>query len=193
MIDAERHVRAMALITARIKAQVVPADGLGAAPEPLSELVLRAVRMIVLAELDTLREVVFVRRHLRDSRSPRKDRARAVSWGGFWGIEDLTAYVRDELHQITDLWIAYRSTAGSERAAYRTALREAQAFLHELGTASEFSRFLRTSQTRTDRPALQATCARMSAALTLRIDVDPDRPLIITTRPLHERTAERAA
>lgn len=192
MIDAEHRVRAIALITARIKAQVVPADGLGAAPESLSELVLRAVRMIVLTELDTLREVIFSR-HLRAGRSPRKDRTRAVSWGGFWGIEDLTACVRHELHQITDLWSAYRSMAGSDRAAYRAALREAHALLHELGTASEFARFLRTSQTRPNRPSLQATSARLEAALTIRIDVDPDRPLIITTRPLHLRAVERAA
>ena len=57
-LDAERHVCAMAQTTGCLKAQVVPADGLGDGLESLSELVLRAVRMVLLAELNVLREVV---------------------------------------------------------------------------------------------------------------------------------------
>jgi hypothetical protein len=53
-IDAERHVLAMAASTADIQAQVVPTDDLGAV-ESLSELVLRAVRMVVLTESSMLR------------------------------------------------------------------------------------------------------------------------------------------
>src|SRR6266571_1101736 len=50
-IDARRHVLAMVRTAADLRAQVVPADGLGAALGSLSELVLRAVRMLVLREL----------------------------------------------------------------------------------------------------------------------------------------------
>jgi hypothetical protein len=57
-IDAERHVLAMAATIADIQAQVVPTDDLGAV-ESLSELVFRAVRMVVLTELSMLREVVL--------------------------------------------------------------------------------------------------------------------------------------
>jgi hypothetical protein len=43
---AERHVRAMAITTGHLKARVVPADDLGAALESLSELALRASRLV---------------------------------------------------------------------------------------------------------------------------------------------------
>jgi hypothetical protein len=183
-MDRLGDVIAMAATIVRIKAQVVPADGLGATFESLSELGLRAARWIVLTELDTLRAHVAWRRHGK-ARSP------APCWGPFSGIEDLTIYLRDELGQITKEWTTYRDMAG-ERGAYRAALREAHASMRALGHASDLARFLRMAQTLVRRPALRATCARMCAALTVRIDVDPDTPLLIAARPIHEQAAEGA-
>src|ERR1700704_5498519 len=54
-LEADRHMCAMVATVDHIKAQVVPDDGLGAVVESISELVQRAQRRIVLAELDTLR------------------------------------------------------------------------------------------------------------------------------------------
>jgi hypothetical protein len=178
-IDAQRHVRAMAITTSRIKAQVVPADGLGAALESLSELGLRAPRRVVLAELDMLRD--------------EHGRSRAPSWEPFAGIEDLTVYACGALDGITGQWLGYRGLAAVDRDAYRAALGESHAAMRHLGGASKFARFLRRGQIRTDRPALQAACARMHAAMTIRIDGDPDLPLLVFAQPLHEFVAERAS
>jgi hypothetical protein len=182
-IDAERHIRAMAITTGHIKAQVVPADGLGDVLESLSELVLRAVRMVLLAELSALRDVV--------SEPSARGRSSALFQGRFRSIDELTSSLDDELIRITNQLRAYRDVQDTERAAYRNALQTAHASMRELHSGSEAARFLRAGLTRTDWPTLQEVCARMLAALAIRIDVDPDLPLVVRSRPLPDVAAEQ--
>jgi hypothetical protein len=183
--DAERHVRAMAVTTQRIKAQVVPADGMGDTLQSLSELVLRAVRMVVLAELDTLHRIV--------ADPPAEARSRALCWGRYQGVEDMTVCVRAELEQITDQWRSYRGTAAIERDAYRCALRQAHAATRALATISDFARFLDRGLTRSDWPGLQATCARILVALNVSIDVDPNAPMLVVSWPIHGHMVDGSA
>jgi hypothetical protein len=135
----------------------------------------------VLAELDALRALVRT--------LPEVEPARPPSWGRFWGIEDLAVCVRAELDQIVAPWLALRGLAHSERHAYRAALYRAHGAMRQLGTASEFARFLWEGRRRSDWPPLQEGCARMSIALTRRIDVEPDRPLVVCTPPPEYRGA----
>lgn len=174
--QAERHVRAMAITVGQLKAEVVSADDLGAALESLSELALRAARMVVLAELETLR--VLVGEH---------GSSRLLSWGRFRDIEDLTDCVRAELDRIARLGGADRDRSRTERPAYRVALQTAHAAMRKLGTASEVARFLWEGRRRADWPALRAVCIRISAALTLRLDVEPDLPFVVHRQPGAER------
>lgn len=183
--QAERHVRAMAATTGQLKAHVVPFDDLGDALESLSELALRAARRVVLAELDALRALVHTPPDVAPARRP--------SWGRFWGIEDLSVCVRAELDRIAAPWLALRGRAHSERSAYRAALHRAHGAMRQLGTASELARFLWEGRNRGDWAPLQAVCARMSIALTCRIDVEPDRPLVVYTPPPEDRAAEWAS
>jgi hypothetical protein len=184
-IDAKRHMNALAMTTALLKAQVLATDGLGAALESLSELALRAVRMVVLTELGTLCELV---------RAPSAhDRSRALSWGRLGGIENLTVQVWTELDGITDLWRRYRGMAGVERAAYRAALHAAHSSWRQLGDSSELARFVRAGRTRSDWPELQSVCARMDAALMIRIDIDPELPLLTPAQPVHLNTTGRTS
>lgn len=184
-VQAEHHVRAMAITTRQLKVRVVPFDDLGDALESLSELALRAVRQVVLAELDTLRALV----HTQADVTP----DRALSWGRYWGIEDLSVCVRAELHRITAPWLAVRGQGHRQRPAYRAALRGAHAAMRQLGTASEFARFLWEGRSRRDWPALLALAARASIALTCRIDVEPDQPLLVYTPRPEDRGMEWAS
>jgi len=174
-IDAERHLRALAVSTDRIKAHVIPADDLGMVLGSLSELVLRAIRIAVLTELDALRDVV--------SGPSARGRSRALFQGPFQSLDDLTGYVRDELQRIARRWLDFRGIEGVSRTAYRDALRMAHAAMRALGTDSDLASFLRHGVTRSDWLALAEVCARMLAALTIPIDVEPDLPLLVTTRP----------
>jgi hypothetical protein len=160
-IAAEHHARSMIVTTERIKARVVPSDGLGDALESLSELVLRAVRMVVLAELGTLGEFV--------SASP--------------PAAGLVLSARAELNRITDKWLGSRDTASVDRAVYRSALREAHAAIQELGTTSDFASFLDSGLNRSNSPSFQAACARTLVALTVSINVEPDAPVVVVSWP----------
>jgi hypothetical protein len=171
-IAAEHHVRSIIVTAERISARVVPADGLGSALGSLSELVLRAVRMVVRAELGTLFQLV--------SESQAEAAALMLSAHG-------------ELNEITDQWLRWRRTAATDRGAYRSALREASAALRALGTTSEFGRFLDHGLDRVDQPLLQAATARTLAALTISINVEPDAPVLIVSWPHWERVTERAS
>jgi hypothetical protein len=184
-VRAEHHVRALAITTAELKVRVVPFDDLGDALESLSELALRAARRVVLAELDTLRALVQTR--------PEGAAARPPSWGRFWGIADLTVCVRAELDRITAPWLALRGRAHADRPAYRAALHGAHGALRGLGTASEFARFLWDGRSRRDWPPLQAVCMRLSIAITRRIDVEPDQPLVVIPPRPQDRAAEWAS
>lgn len=184
ILDAERNVRAMAVTTARIREQVVPADGLGPALESLSELMLRAARMVVLTELDTLRGMP----------DDATNRLTACSlWAPFDNVDDLSRHVSAGLQQITNEWTLYRGVAASDREAYRAALRTAHASMRHLGAASTFAAFLRAARTRSESPVLRMACARIHAALALRTEVDPDVPLLVHAKPFVERSAERAS
>lgn len=172
-VDVEREVTAMAVICARLKTHVVAADGLGTTPLSLSELGLRAKRWIVLAELERMQKLTTISHHERRIRS-------LPSWEPFCGIVDLTICVQDALNRITNEWTTYRNSVGVERATYRNALRDAHDEMRTLGYASELAQFLRRVQRLRHQPGFRDACARMSATLTLSIDVDPDLPLLMT-------------
>jgi hypothetical protein len=178
-LDAERHLCAIAVTTAHIKARVVAADQLGAQVDSLSELVLRAVRIIVLADLALLREVT--------SGPSACGRSVAVFRAPLDSIDAVASALGAELDRFTERWIGYRGLRRVDRAAYRTALRIAHAAMRQLGRESDAARFLREGRARTDWTALHAVCTRMLAALTVRFDLDPDLSLLVCSQPLHDR------
>jgi len=181
-LDANRHVCAMAATVANIKAQVVSQDGLGATVESISELVLRAQRRIVLTELDALRDIA--------SEPSTRGRLTALAFSPFEQLEDWIGHVGHEVNGIAQWWIDYRGQL-DERAEYRAALRKAHAAMRYMAERSKATPFLLDAMVRTDWPALQAPCSRISVALTIPIDVDPDMPLVVIAPRSPEVMAER--
>lgn len=177
-LDADRHVCTMAATVARIKAQVVPHDGLGHALESISELVLRAQRTIVLTELDALRDIA--------SEPSTRSRLAALAFSPFEQLGDWIAYVGHAVNGSAQGWLDYRGQA-EERTAYRAALRTAHAAMRRLAERSKATPFLLDTMVRTDWPALQAPCSRISVALTIPIDLDPDLPVVVIAPSSSER------
>jgi hypothetical protein len=184
-LNVERHVRAMALNTRRLRDRIIPMDGLGDELQSLSELALRTARMIVLTELDALRAA------LRHGIDPLQ--VRTLCWGAFGGVDGMADHVRGTVQQIVDTCMAARALAATDRVAYRTALRAAHAGMRHLGGRSAFAMFLHEARRRGEWPALQQPCTRMREALVLRIDVDVDAPLLVHGRPLVQPSAEQAS
>src|SRR5678815_2365626 len=183
-LQAERHLRAMALTALEIKAQVVPGDGLGTALESLSELVLRAARRVILAELGALADVV--------SEEPGGRQSLALAVAPFEHLDDWIGHVGHAVNGITQGWICYRGLEVIEQATYREALRDAHVAMRQLGDSSRAAPFLRAVH-RMNWPALQDVCSRIWLALTLQINVDPDAAILVTSHPAQATTAGRAS
>ena len=148
----------------------------------MSELVLRAQRRIVLAELDTLRDIA--------AEPSTRSRWTALAFSPFERLEDWIGYVGHDVNGSAQGWIDYRGYA-SERAAYRAALREAHARMRRLAERSKATPFLLDAVVRTDWPALQVPCSRISVALTIPLDVDPDMAVVVITPRSSELVAGR--
>jgi hypothetical protein len=169
--DARSAFDAIATATMSIKQQVVPADGLGDTLESLAELVIRATRMVVIAEVNAVREEI---------RGPAAvGRGGALFRGPWQDIDDVVAFVSEELDRINAMWMPYRRGAGTSanRVLYRAAIRAAQHAVRALGSEPTFARFLRDACARTDWPAVRRACRQIVAALQVNLDAEPDRQL----------------
>lgn len=169
---SRRHasLRAMELTTDRLKALLLD-DDLGIAVRSLSELVIRIACRVVLAELGALGPLARVLSE--DARLP------PISWGRFHGPEDLTTRVRADLARIVEPCLTRWEQ--NDRPAYRATLHAVQIAMLRFATVSEFARFLWEGRDRDDLPPLQASCARMAIAMTVRIDTEPDEQVVVYT------------
>lgn len=182
LMHGERHVRAMATATVNIKHQILTADGLGDTLESLAGLMLRAVRMVLLAELDALQNLV--------RGAAVRGRSTRLFDGRFESFDELTSFIRAELDRVTRMWSSDHDRPWTDRLAFRAALGTATQAMRHLTEVPELSRFLRDGSVRSDWPELLRICRRMSAALSIRIAVEPDQPLLIHTHRHDELTSE---
>lgn len=179
-VDSKRLLSALAATTARLHARIVATDGLCTNVELLPELVLRAVRMVLLTELAALRDLV-------GSSAPH-ERGRTATRSRFRYLHDLMVFVHEELDRITRTWSGHRDRPWADRRAFRAALYAAAQAMQQLGRVPDLAHFLREGSVRDDWPELAAICTRMRAALDIRIAVQPDRPLLMQAQRLHELT-----
>jgi hypothetical protein len=165
-LRGHRHITAIAMTTRRIRDGVIGVDDLGSSPESLSELALRAVRLVVLSELTILRALW---RGLNAFSGLRM--AIEQETGNFEAVD---ARLRDELDDITRGWCQCCGTPNPDRAAYRSALRVGHRATSALAEDREVARFLDAGITRVDWPAFRESSTRLRDALLVRIDVEPD-------------------
>lgn len=183
LMHGERHVRAMATTTAHIKHRILTVDGLGGTLESLAELMLRAVRVVLLVELDAFQNVV--RSAAAHGRSTR------LFDGRFDSFDELASFMRAELDRVTRMWSSDHDRPWTDRLAFRAALGTATQAMRHLAEVPELSRFLRDGSMRSDWPELLRICRRMRAALGTRIAVEPDQPLLIQMHRHDELTSEK--
>lgn len=177
VVGSERLITAMALTTSRIKTQVVDTDGLGPKVDSLAELALRAVRMVLLADLVKLQNL---------GGRPVRGYALSSARGRLRRVDDLAAFVREKLDRITLMWLDYRDPPSEDRVAFRFALCAAAQAMQRLRKVPALERFLREGSGRNDWPELAEIANRMRAAFEIRIEVQPDQPLLSYAQRLHE-------
>jgi hypothetical protein len=167
---AEDGLATIAAITTRTFLQVVPADGHDDTVGSLSELALRAARMVVLAAASDLRAML---------------RGPAGPCGRFQHVDAVILHLVAEIDQLPAMWKPYRDDGrGASRAMYRSALRGAREAMNKLTADPDLTCFLHEVTSRTDRLDVRLAGQRLSAALSVHIDAEPDSPLFLGLRPL---------
>jgi hypothetical protein len=191
--DALRQaLDAIMATTSALQGYIVPLDGLGATVESLTELAIRARRMVVVAQTDVLREVL---------RGPvAAERSQGWFIGRFRHVDHVADFFTNEFYRINCLWIQYRRD--DQRAAamesedrvtlYQTALRVAQQAMRGLGNDPALAQFLRKGTAADSWPEVQAACMQIAAALTIQIDMEPSRQLSVQLRAAHRGDAAPA-
>jgi hypothetical protein len=167
----------------RLYANVVPLDEMGGPVESLGELALRARRMVIMAQLE----------HLRDLLREPKASERARSWfvGDFASIDDVTAFFTGRFAQINQIWTPYRqahaSAAGMSSidriTLYRTSVRVAQGALRELRNHPDLAYLLRAGQGAVDWPEVRTACSEIAVAVAVQVDVTSGRVPLVPVPP----------
>lgn len=167
-----------------LEGHVVAHDGIGELGESLGELVLRARSMVVLAQLDRLRDALA------------EPVAQARSRGWFLGpresIGEIGAFVREQLDKIHAMWTPYRprqpqlrGMTDAERSTfYRMMVGIAQRALRELWREPELVRFLEHGLGAVDLPEVHLACQQIVSVL--HLEVKPRRMRAVNG-PLEQR------
>ena len=160
---AELHgvLETLVATTKVLRDHMVARDGMGEMGESLGELALRARTLVLVAQLDLLRE------ELRDPAV----HARAHGWfaGRFRDIADLDAFVRERLDQIHRLWLPYRQdkpqpvgmTDIDRMNLYRTMVGVAQRALQALRDEPDLAQFLDEGLAATDLVQIHLACRQI--------------------------------
>jgi hypothetical protein len=180
--NLRRGFENLAVTVTNLRAYVVAADGavLGGTVESLGELTIRAATMVVAAQLGQLTDAIH-----REAAHPR---TRALFVGRLRGIDEVAAFLRDELCRINESWARHRhdeaaAPAGADaprtqrHVGYRRAVREAQHAVVALGRDPDVAHFLREGAMRRDWPQVHAACTEIAAVLKIRLDTELDRRL----------------
>jgi hypothetical protein len=175
---AEQLRDALAVVVAlfqRLYENVVPVDEMGSTVESVGELALRACRVVIMAQLG----------HLRDLLHEPKACERARGWfvGNFASIDDVSAFFTDELAKINQIWTPYRqneeTTAGMSSTdritLYRASVRVAQRALRDIGKHSDVAYLLRAGLDAVDWPEVLTAFREIVVALAVQIDAASGR------------------
>lgn len=173
---------AIAATTIRLKRHIVPVDGLGTTLESLGELVVRAARMVISEEVRRLRLAI--------SGLPERERGCALFAAWAHDVRAAVSFLDDRLHWIDGIWIPYRragpiTAVSGNRVLYRAAICAAQRAVREMGSHPAFGSLLREGVTRMAWPDVRRALASILAVVRIRIDIEPDRQLLVHRVPLH--------
>lgn len=184
--EMRRAFDAITEMTAQLTAYVVPADGLGGAPESTIELALRVRRMAIVVEIGRLRAAlrdpevnVWSRRWFAE----RPD-------GQFKAMDDVSGFFYDQLHEINCIWMPYRKYDRRSRhihsavraTLYCRAIRVAQRRLCDLRGDPDLAHLLRVGLGASNRQAFHRSFALIAAALAFELEAEPDGHLLMHPR-----------
>lgn len=173
--ELTRVLDAFVTTTTMLQDHVVAHDGLGELGESLGELTLRACGVVLVAQLDLLREAL--------DEPDAGARARGWFTGPLPGIAEIVAYVRQRLTEVHAIWRPYRAdqpqlpgmTDTDRATVYRTMIRVAQRTLGELRDEPAFAHFLDHGMSATDLSEVYLACRRIDLVLGLQVDSEAGR------------------
>lgn len=165
--ELTRTLETFVATTEMLEGHVTARDGMGPLGEALGELALRARAMVLVAQLD----------RLRDALQPPAAQARARDWfvGKRQNIGEVIGYVRNRLIQIHAMWLPYRRnqpqlpgiTDNDRATLYGVMVRAAQRALRALWGEPDLARILECGLATTDLPEVYLSCQQIIAVLGL--------------------------
>lgn len=177
--ELTRALDAFVVTQETLAGHVVAHDGMGQLGEAFGELVLRARGMVVVSQLERLREALA---------EPTVNlRTRGWFIGRCRDIAEVSAFVRERLAKIHATWTPYRpgepQTAGmtdeDRITLYRMMVRVAQRALRELWREPELARLLEQGLGATDLPEVHIACQQIVTVL--RLDTKPRRVRLVNS------------
>jgi hypothetical protein len=159
IVTGARHQLVVMATTSEDLVRHTVGDSLGVC-ESLAELVVRAVRRVLLMQIAALR------------RASDRLEARGLERGLSMRLDDFARPVERELRSITVQCAACQGMSQIHSAAYRAALTAAAQSLQALVARPDVVIFLQEGRRRTDWPRVAVACQRLWEVTQLRIDVD---------------------
>ena len=172
-LDAVAKLQSMLQViisTRSVLREQIIGDGIGEVGDSLEEIGLRARGVVILAQLDRLRDAF---------RDPMV-RGRTAAWflGEIQTIDDLAALVHERLRKIHAIWMPYRRgypqsrglSHGDQVAMFRIKMRMAQRALHDLGDEPEVAHFLRHAVAASGIPEVHLAAKQLVDALAVPLD-----------------------
>jgi hypothetical protein len=173
--DGQSAVEAAHTCTELLHDQLVPADGLGELGSHVTELGIRATRLVVLTHLD------LVRASFGDLGEPHVAPSAPIASSIDRAFDHFARAMEEEFERLTYTWTLFRGlqseratsceTQGDVDATCRAMYRSMKA----LRLDPEIADFLRIGTNHTELPVLQEACSQITAILD--IELDPADPL----------------
>jgi len=175
LTDGQRALEAARTCTELLHDQLVPADGLGELGPHVTELGIRATRLVVLTHLD------LVRASLGDLGEPHVARSTPIASSIDRAFDHFARAMEEEFERLTYTWTLLRGLQ-SERATSCEAqgivdatCRAMYRSMKALRLDLEIADFLHIGTNHAELPVLQEACLQITAILD--IELDPADPL----------------
>lgn len=168
--ELSRILDVLVTATNSLEDYVVAHDGFGATGDSVLELGLRARSMVLLAQLDVLRQAAV---------KPETSTRMSAWFGHFNSFDGIDAFIRQSIEEVHRIWRPFATnqppsqgmTLSEQASVYRTMVQVAHRQMRVLVDNRTLTAFLDKGIAATDIPDVHLACKRIASVLATEFDV----------------------